>query len=180
MKREQTGHRGPWTRVRRARVRWTIVATVILGLGVVGLHLATVLAAPLKVPKGAAESNEPKFRAAVYVPGTVVVMVLPPGASNGSGQPRMMLTALMEVEIAIPGRTDVVTKETLSVMSLDVDSLEKFPTPLELLDAPEEPDLIFFRVDSEDSERGLTQIRKIRKMATELYAELQAGEQDEQ
>ncbi len=91
----------------------------------------------------------------------------------------LVLSALMEVEIAIPGQAQVVTKEVLSVMSLDVDSLEKFPTPLELVDAENEPDLIFFGVDSENPERGLSQIRGIQKMALKRHAELLAGDQEQ-
>ena len=162
-----------------SRVRRTLSAMVIVGLVSGGLLPAAAPAAPLDVPEGAADTNQPQVRAAVYVPGTVMVMVLPPESSKGPGQPRMLLSALMEVEFTIPGRTDVVTKEVLSVMSLDVDSLEEFPTPLELVDAENELDLIFFSVDSEHPEQGLTQIRGIQKMALERHAELQAGDQDE-
>ena len=163
------------------RIRWALIgilATVLLASWTWN-QVAPVVAAPVEVPKRPSASDEPEVVSAMYVPGSMTLIVLPQGIGEEMDKPKAVLTAMIEAEISVPGRSETITRTTPSVLAMSIPDLEKFPGPLEMLDGDHCFDL-YVMIDHEDPEQGLRQIQRAHEIVVHQRAASQAGETEEQ
>ena len=73
------------------RIRWALIgilATVLLASWTWN-QVAPVVAAPVKVPKRPSASDEPAVVSAIYVPGSMTLIVLPQGIGEEMDKPKV-------------------------------------------------------------------------------------------
>ncbi len=162
------------------RIRWALIGTMVVALlaGWTWNHMTPARAAPLNVPEGQIATSSFEIVSAIYEPGTVTITVLPRDVEQEPGIPTLVLSAMVEVEFAIPGRSETVTRKIPSAMTLSVPELEKFPGPMDMYNGDHCFDL-FATVDDVDQERGLEQIRRIHETFVKQRAEEPAGDAEQ-
>ncbi len=160
----------------RNQVRWTLVGASAAGLACLALFAAGPQAAPLKVKEKGASGNEIEFRSAVFEAGSVTAIVVPNGGLDGDGEPLVLITALVEVEILFPDRARAVTQKYPVIKVLRQKDMDHFPGPLEMVNSDNE--IPYLLLDDADQEKGLAQIRQAYEEGLELQKQQNAPGQE--
>ncbi len=146
----------------RSAIYWSLFASIV-GCFV---SVSPMIAAPLDVPSLIRNRTSGlEVLSALYDERTVSAFVLPPSVMDAGGDPVVLITAMIEVELLIPGRDDLVTMPISSLMMLTEKDLEEFPTALTVLTSDQ--DILPFRIDSVNQGRGLEQLRRALDQALE-------------
>jgi hypothetical protein len=117
---------------------------------------ASSAAAPPPAEEEAAE--KPEIQAARFDPDTMSVFVLPARSAEEQGEPTVLMTAMVTIEILFPGNFQPQTTEVSSLMHIHEEDLDEFPGPMKMLHGDQE--VLTFKIDTIDRQAGLERIRE--------------------
>ena len=86
------------------------------------------------------------------------VFVLPARSAEEQGEPTVLMTAMVTIEILFPGKFQPQTTEVSSLMHIHEEDLDEFPGPMKMLHGDQ--DVLTFKIDTIDRQAGLERIRE--------------------
>jgi len=103
-------------------------------------------------------AEEPEIQSARFDPDTMSVFVLPAKSAEEQGEPMVLMTAMVTIEILFPGDFRPETTEVSSLMRIREEDLDEFPGPMKMLHGDQ--DVLTFKINTIDRQAGLEQIRE--------------------